>query len=164
MTALPRSSVLVRTWFDGTWFDGTWFDADGAWALLVAEAQTPSQDGFLADVTFVDDAAFAGLTADALTAAQPDGAIVSFLADEITLTSDDHPIVAVWVLPRPPDDVGPVPKPFRVVPSELWNVENNINLANMDWEERLAPKAVAGPPIDGESLQPSCAKSRPLAG
>ena len=62
------------------------------------------------------------------------GAIVSFLADETTLTSDEHPILAVWVLPaRDGDDR--VHLPFRVVPSELWSVENNINLANMSWSE-----------------------------
>ena len=25
--------------------------------------------------------------------------------------------------------------PFRVIVSELWAIENNLNLANMDWEE-----------------------------
>jgi hypothetical protein len=25
--------------------------------------------------------------------------------------------------------------PFRSVPSELWGVDNNLNIANMDWEE-----------------------------
>ena len=25
------------------------------------------------------------------------------------------------------------------IPSELWSVENNLNLANMDWEEFVEP-------------------------
>lgn len=53
--------------------------------------------------------------------------MVSFLADETTLTSAEHPILAVWVLPRRVYEL------FRVVPGEVWSVENNINLGNMDW-------------------------------
>jgi hypothetical protein len=25
--------------------------------------------------------------------------------------------------------------PFRCIPSELWSVDNNLNIANMDWED-----------------------------
>lgn len=73
--------------------------------------------------------------AEALKAGQPNGPIVSFIADRMTLTAADHPIMAVWVLLPIADDDRPEPEPFRVVPSELWSVENNINLANMDWED-----------------------------
>ena len=125
MTVLPNGSVLVRTWFGD----------DCAWERLVSRLRTPSEDGFLADVTFVDDPVFEGLSAESLQAQQTNGPIVSFIADEVTHTADDQPILAVWVLPRDADDGRPEPKPFRVVPSELWSVENNINLANMDWED-----------------------------
>ncbi|CAM5491672.1 hypothetical protein TPAU25S_00623 [Tsukamurella paurometabola] len=27
--------------------------------------------------------------------------------------------------------------PFRLVPSEVWSVENNIDIANMDWWDFL---------------------------
>lgn len=125
VTVLPSSSVLVRTWFGD----------DGEWLRLIARVRIPSGDGFLADVTFVDDLIFEGLSAEALQARQANGPIVSFIADKVTLTVDDQPIMAVWVLPRDADDDGPEPEPFRVVPSEIWSVENNINLANMDWQE-----------------------------
>jgi hypothetical protein len=124
MTALPGAPVLVRTWFVD----------DGAWESLVLEVQTPSDDGFLANVALVNDPAFEGLTAEALKAKQPGGAIVSFLADAMTFASAEHPILAVWVLPRGDDDRTDH-RPFRVVPAELWSVENNINLANMDWAD-----------------------------
>lgn len=125
MTALPSDSVLVRTWFGD----------DNAWESLVSEVQTPSEEGFLAQVTLVNDPTFEGLSAEALKAAQADGnaAIVSFLADETTLTSAEHPILAVWVLPLDDDD--PDHRPFRVAPSHLWSVENNINVATMGWED-----------------------------
>ena len=98
------------------------------------EVQTPSDDGFLADVTLVNDPALEGLSADALKAKQSGGAMVSFLADETTLASAEHPILAVWVLPRRSDH-GSDYRPFRVTPAELWSVENNINLGNMDWAD-----------------------------
>ena len=127
MTTLPSASVLVRTWFG----DGS------AWESLVQEVQTPSDEDFLASVALVNDRAFEGLDAEALVTRQPGGAIVSFLADETTLTGAEHPILAVWVLPNSADD-RVEHSPFRVVPGVLWSVENNINLANMDWAEFTA--------------------------
>ncbi|SFW85305.1 DUF6924 domain-containing protein [Amycolatopsis australiensis] len=121
MTTLPSSPVLVRTWFGD----------DDAWAALAEEARTPSEDGFLAHLSLVDDRAFEGMDADALRAKQTAGPIVSFLADETTLTSAEHPVLAVWVLPRADGGF----RPFRVLPAHLWSVENNINLANMDWAD-----------------------------
>ena len=120
MTDLPKSSALVRTWFGD----------DTAWDSLVAEVQTPSAEGFLAYVTLVNDPAFDGLNADALKTKQAAGTFVSFLADETTLTSAEHPILAVWVYDDRPDH-----EPFRVAPAAMWSVENNITLANMDWPD-----------------------------
>ncbi|WP_410671582.1 DUF6924 domain-containing protein [Amycolatopsis sp. cmx-4-68] len=124
MTSLPSTPVLVRTWFGD----------NGAWQALAREVATPSEDGFSANVTLVDDPAFAGLSPEALRAAQTAGPIVSFLADEVTLTSAEHPVLAVWVLPHQDGDRRDL-RPFRVVPAELWSVENNINLANLDWAD-----------------------------
>jgi hypothetical protein len=124
VTALPSASVLVRTWFGD----------DSAWESLVLEVQTPSDEGFLANVAVVNDPAFEGLNAEALRTRQTGGAIVSFIADETTLVSAGHPILAVWVLPRRDDDRRDL-RPFRVVLAALWSVENNINLGNMDWAD-----------------------------
>lgn len=90
MIAFPKASVLVRTWFGD----------DSAWESLASEVQNPSEDGFLADVTLVNDSAFEGLSDEGLKARQTDGPIVSFIADKTTLTNAEHPILAVWVLPR----------------------------------------------------------------
>lgn len=127
MTALPTACVLVRTWFGD----------DRGWESLVREVETPSDEGFLASVVPVDDPAFEGLSAGALRAKQPDGSVVSvsFLADETTFGNAEHPILAVWLNALGDDDDQRDLAPFRVVPAALWSVENNINLANMDWEE-----------------------------
>lgn len=121
---MPSASVLVRAWFGD----------DSAWESLVVEVRTPSDEGFLANVAVVNDLAFEGLSAEALRTRQAGGAIVSFVADETTFVSAEHPILAVWVLPRRDDDRRDL-RPFRVVPAALWSVENNINLGNMDWAD-----------------------------
>ena len=125
MPSLPRlsSSLLVRTDFAD----------DKSWQQVCAEAQAPSEDdGFRAAITPVSDPEFDAAPWEAVTAAVPandEGAAVLFLADATTLTSSDHPILVV-------DLLGDVERPpFRCIPSELWSVENNLNIANMDWEE-----------------------------
>ncbi|MFC4859416.1 DUF6924 domain-containing protein [Actinophytocola glycyrrhizae] len=124
MTGLLSASVLVRTWFGD----------DGSWGSLVLEVHTPSDQGFQANIAVVNDPVFEGLTPEALRTGHTGGAIVSFIADETTLVNPEHPILAVWVLPRPDDDRRDL-SPFRVVPAALWSVENNINLGNMDWAD-----------------------------
>jgi hypothetical protein len=125
VSALPSASVLVRTWFGD----------DSAWESLVSDVETPNDEGFLANVVLVNDRAFKGRSAEALKAKHPGGAIVSFVADEMTLTNGERPILAVWVLPQQAWDERSDRLTFRVVASELPSVENNINLANMDWED-----------------------------
>lgn len=124
MADLPNKSVLVRTWFGD----------DRAWGSLVREVLTPGKEGSLAYTTLVNDPECEGLSPEALKAKHLGGAIVSFLADEITLTDPEHPILAVWVLPPQDYDRGDH-KPFRVVPAELSSVDTNINDANLDWED-----------------------------
>ncbi|HTZ43256.1 MAG TPA: hypothetical protein VMB79_05285 [Jatrophihabitans sp.] len=121
METLPRGSLLVRTWFGD----------DEAWQRLARAITVPSEDGFLADVTAVDDPAYASLDAGRLRELTPDGPLrpsVSFLADEPALTTDGWPMQVVAL-------GGAQSQPFRVVATELWSVENNLNLSNMDWIE-----------------------------
>ena len=128
MNTLPLGSLLVRTWFRD----------DDAWQRLKAAVETPSDEGFLAYVSFVDDRRYEGMDAETLKAMTPQGtygAIVSFIVDEVTLTSEGRPILVVRVLPPQPGEESQEHWPFRVVASELWSVENNLNLANMFWSE-----------------------------
>ncbi|MEU0543038.1 hypothetical protein ABZ319_24510 [Nocardia sp. NPDC005978] len=126
MTVLPNESVLVRTWFGD----------DNAWKRLVEQVRTPSVEDFVATVMCVDDKAFQDLSPDALTALQPDEPLVSFLADEVTLTHPEFPVLAVYVgADEYDEEEGTDTRPFRVVPGALWSVENNINLGNMGWDE-----------------------------
>jgi uncharacterized protein DUF6924 len=122
MPMLPRSqcSLLVRTDFS----------SDDTWQLLCDEALREYEDGFRAYLELVSDPAFDGAPWEAVKAAIPpnnNGAAVLFIADSTTFASPDHPVLVVDLL----DDSH---RPFRCIPPELWAVENNLNIANMDWE------------------------------
>jgi hypothetical protein len=108
----------------------THFGEDRAWAALLTAVGTPSAEGFLGNVQIVEDRTFDGLDTDAALAALPADANVAvlFLADAETLTHPDSPILVVRVLTEPG-------RTFRVVPEQLWSVENNLSLANLDWAD-----------------------------
>lgn len=119
---LPTSanSLLVRTNFDD----------ENAWGALSAEVANETDDGFRAYVEVVSDSAWSGATPEAvLEAARRAGgdAALLFIADQ-RAHSDGFPILVVDLVD---DDL----EPFRCVASELWSVDNNLNLGNMDWEE-----------------------------
>jgi hypothetical protein len=121
---LPRSncSLLVRTDFI----------SDDAWRAVCDEALREYEDGFRADLEPVSDPAFSGASWEAVRAAvapHDHGPSVLFIADSTTLASPDHLVLAVDLL----DDGGG--RPFRCIPPELWAVDNNLNIANMAWED-----------------------------
>jgi uncharacterized protein DUF6924 len=114
-----KNSPVVRTDFSDP----------AAWEVVCTAIQQPVGD-FQAYVTFVDDPAFDGLDIAHVQASVPPESYRSFLfvVDRETLQNPEHPIVVL--------DLQGVPgRTFRVLPSAMWSVENNLSLANMDWEE-----------------------------
>jgi len=121
---LPRTerTILLRTDFSD----------DAAWVALCEAIQAPQTrfgDEFRAYVSPVSDRAFDGASVSLLVELAG-AAEKSFLlvADRIALTSAERPVLVVDAL----HDVGST---FRVIPSEAWGVENNLWLANMDFED-----------------------------
>lgn len=133
MAILPKSSesLLVRTDFS----------SDEAWQQLADQATQENEDGFQAYAEPVSDPAFDAASWETVKAAVPvgQGASVLFIADSISLSSPDHPILVVDLsdtylsVAEFPEIAGR--KPFRCIPSELWGVDNNLNISNMDWED-----------------------------
>jgi len=130
---LPKSdeSLLVRTDFS----------SDEAWQQLVGQEARENEDGFRAYAEPVSDPAFDAASWETVKAAVPagQGASVLFIADGISLSSPDHPILVVD-LSDTYLSVAEFPEitcrtPFRCIPSELWGVDNNLNISNMGWEE-----------------------------
>jgi hypothetical protein len=130
----------------GTLLVRTDFTDDDAWNLVRDEATREyGPDGFRAYVEPVSDPQWADATWEAVKAAAPvddNGPSVLFIADSITFASPEHPIVVVDLddkilsVAEFPEIAGRTP--FRCIPSELWSVENNLNVSNMDWEEFAA--------------------------
>jgi hypothetical protein len=106
----------------------------------ITEPQT--EDEFTAFVEFVDNRSYEGLTAPRLLETLPAEVnhAVAFLADTKALTHPDRPILVInlYDYVEGLNDQGKGPQygaTFRVVPSEMWSVQNNLTIANMDWEE-----------------------------
>jgi len=119
---LPKTdhSLLLRTDFSD----------DDAWTALCAAVQVPSEEGFLASVDCISDPAYDGLTVEQLVALAPKGGdhAFVFIADRLALTGPERPVLVVDLYDEPG-------RTFRVIPREMWGVENNLSIANMDYSE-----------------------------
>jgi hypothetical protein len=121
MPSIPRTehAAVIRTDFSD----------DAAWKA-VCEAIVKPASGFRAYVDFISDPAFSGLDVEKLLASVPEKYRHSFLfvVDGMALTHPEHPILVV-------DLYGERGRAFRVIPSEMWGIENNLSIANMDFFE-----------------------------
>ncbi len=122
---LPKSenSLLLRTDFS----------KDSAWIKLRSASEALSEEGFQANLTVIDDVEYEGLSVAQLIELKPIGEqrgehSFAFLADTTSFTNPEHPILVVELRETPGQT-------FRVIPSELWSVENNLALGNMDYKD-----------------------------
>jgi hypothetical protein len=121
MPAIPASqdTPLIRTDFSD----------ERAWRDVARAAVAESDEGFRAHLSLCDDRVFEGAKPDLLTQspADPMRHACLFVADAVTMTNDEHPLLCVDLLSPG--------RSFRVAPGALWGVENNLAIANMDFEE-----------------------------
>ena len=121
MKKLPSSedSLVLRTDFSD----------DSAWASICAAIKQPVGE-FRASVDFVSDPEYDGLTVEQLTGLMPEDSDLTFafIVDRVALTHPEHPILVVDLYDEPG-------RTFRVIPSRMYSVENNLSIANMDFEE-----------------------------
>jgi hypothetical protein len=114
-----RVSVLPET-SHGALVIRTDFSDDSAWAAIWEAVTAPSEEGFLANVDPVNEPAYRDLTAEHLTALLPENyPSVMFIADAVTVQHAEHPLIAL-------DLRGEPGRQFRIVPAEIWGVENNV--------------------------------------
>lgn len=113
----------------GTPLIRTDYSDERAWRDVARAAAMESEDGFRADLAIVDDPAFDGWDAEELAqiAVADTNHACLFVADAVTMTHEEHPLLCVDLLASEPS--------FRVVPAELWGVENNLAIANVDYDE-----------------------------
>jgi hypothetical protein len=106
------------------------FTDETLWRKIQKNISAPNSIGFSANVRFIDEKQYSGLTGHELLQRIPGlieyGCI--FIADSTTMTTMEHHLLVL-------DPSNPEGKTFRVIPSEAWSVENNLSLANMDYSE-----------------------------
>jgi hypothetical protein len=119
VSELPHSheaGVIVRTDFS----------SGDTWAAVMYAVTAPSDEGFLAYVQPVDDPAYRGLTADQLLALASGSYL--FVADTVTMTHPEHPLLVVDLRAEPG-------RQFRATPAAIQGIQNNLSISNMDFFE-----------------------------
>jgi hypothetical protein len=105
------------------------FSDDAAWEEVRTVIAAPVGD-FRAFVEFVDDREYGDLTVEELTSLVTEESNLTeiYVVDLLTMADPEHPVLVMDVCDEPG-------RTFRVIPSEMWCVENNLSIANMDWED-----------------------------
>ena len=108
----------------------THFVDDRGWQSICDAIRRPSDEGFLANVEFVSDPELSDVAIERVLARLPEDYDHSFLiiADRTTFSSSEHPLLVV-------DLQSQRGRTFRALPSVIHSVENNLSLANMDFED-----------------------------
>jgi hypothetical protein len=116
---VTKSTLALRTDFSN----------EASWKSLCASVQDPDNE-FGPNLDFVSDQQFDGLTADQLPSHLSEDSTLTFafIIDHLALSHPDHPILVIDLH----DQKG---RTFRVIPSEIGIVENNLSIANMDFDE-----------------------------
>ncbi|MEZ6043631.1 MAG: hypothetical protein R3C20_24300 [Planctomycetaceae bacterium] len=132
------------------WVIRTEFSDDEKWSAVREQVAAPQFEigrKFYAYVKYVADEKYAGMEPETLIHSLPDDypGFICFIVDKTTLESEEHPILVVGFSPNSvdPKDYQRTPKQtpstdiksFRAIPSTIQSIENNLSIANMDFEE-----------------------------
>ena len=105
------------------------FSDAAAWEAICAAIQKPV-GAFKAFVDFVNDSEYNSIAIEqVLELIPPDSNhTFMFIVDRIALSQADHPILVVDLN----EERG---RTFHVIPSQMWDVENNLSLAILDFAD-----------------------------
>jgi hypothetical protein len=132
------------------WVIRTDFSDDEKWAAvrnLIAAPQTAVGQKFYAYVQYVSDEKYADMDCPELVHSLPDDypGFFCFVVDSKTLTDEGHPVLVVGFYPNSDrlEDYQRSPKEtplteirtFRAIPPAIQSIQNNLSIANMDFEE-----------------------------
>ena len=109
----------------------TYFIDDLKWNSLCEKILIPqTKQSFIPYVDFISDKKYKDLTVAEVVNNLPKNYTESFvfIVDSLTITHKDNPIICV-------DLYSEKGRTFRVIPSEMWGIENNLRIANMDFYE-----------------------------
>ncbi len=119
--SIPTSenALLIRTDFSD----------QAAWDSLIGAAREPGEI-FMFNMEVVDDRANSGMTVEQLMAALPEDNPHSFfvVADSVSISQPDHPLLVVGL----GEESG---RQFRAVAAVISQIDSNLSIANMGFEE-----------------------------
>ena len=142
MKPLPQTdkTLLIRTDFsdNAVWQDilsaasmpGPEFhDAFGVMSGVHEAAGNPLNE-IKTNLHIVDDREYGGTTVEQLLQVPDENAhqILMIVVDQATIRDPDHPVLIVDL----GEDRG---RTFRALPSCVFEIESNLSIGNMDWEE-----------------------------
>jgi hypothetical protein len=105
------------------------FSDDAKWLEIIRIIRDPAAE-FHAFVESIEERDLADKTTSEVLALLPTNHqyAVIFIIDRATISHPELPILAVNPMPN-------LDKTIRVIPRELWGIENNLSIANMDFDE-----------------------------
>ncbi|WP_210490179.1 DUF6924 domain-containing protein [Rufibacter aurantiacus] len=107
------------------------FSDDGKWEKICNWIAEPTpKDGFKAAVYFLSEKKFGGLESEELLTgiAKNYKHFFIFIVDSTTIAHMEHPVLCIDLKDNPGDTL-------RVIPSEMYSIENNLSISNMNFEE-----------------------------
>src|SRR6266496_2374017 len=112
------------------WCFGLIFQIKPPGTISAAIRKPVGEFGFLAYVDFLDDKQYADITKDQLLASIPKNYNHSFIivVDKIAISNSEYPLLIVDLYEKSGRE-------FRAIPSQIQGIENNLSIANMDFEE-----------------------------
>ena len=123
MNQLPQTEnpLVLRTDFSN---QATWE------AIHVAIQKPVGLFRFHANVEFLDEIEYANITKEQLIGLLPANYNHTFiiLADQTAMSQLDHPLLIVDLFEGSGNE-------FRAIPSQIQSIENNLSIANMDFED-----------------------------
>jgi hypothetical protein len=134
------------------WVVLTDFSSDETWLLVRNQVTAPQKDPmsgmkFTANVKCLSDSANADVNFKDLVRTLPDDypGFLVFVVDETTIKHQEHPVLVVGFSPESTDPKEYERKPsqtpnkqiksFRALPALIQCIENNLSIANMDFDD-----------------------------
>jgi hypothetical protein len=145
--ALPKLNAQT---YPEPWVIRTSFASDEQWEQvrkLIAAPQVHFGDEFFAYVRYVDDRRYQDSEPFDVVRSLPDDypGMFCFVVDDPCLEDLEHPVLVVGFYPTddnldsfrrkpretPPGDIAT----FRALPSQIQKIQNNLSIANLDFED-----------------------------
>lgn len=107
------------------------FSSQATWETIRTEIQEPAGVlRFRANIEFLDDPQYAGLTTTQLLELVSENYPYNFIVivDQAAISHPEHPLLIIDLFEGSGNE-------FRAIPSTIQSIENNLSIANMDFEE-----------------------------